>query len=227
MKKLLYISFLILFSYAKGQDSTKKMLNHELGFNTVGLIRQAINSNPSNTLTQSPYLLIYNLYYKDLIGLRLGLGLSTANFETSIVGQNLPRTTKRSDLNLRTGVTYNFLVKEKFAFNTFADLVISSSKNETTNTATVQAFPNPIENITTLTSNETKGIGGGVGFGVKYNFNKHISVYAETGYYFVSSKATSLVTITDATSVDRTEETTESVGSNLILPTTLYLIIRF
>ena len=229
MKKIqpLIILCFLLANSIKAQDSVK-VINQEIGFNTVLLIKQLISNNPSNTLDQLPYSVFYNLYYKDKIGLRVGLGLSNSKDQTTIDGQNTPRTTKSNELDLRTGISYNFIKHNRITLNTFVDALILQSKTETVNTRTTQTFPNPVEKITTTSTDKTTGSGFQVGVGVKFNIYKHLSIYAEVPLSFMATTTTSSVNISEAGQPSEITKTTSTNSySKITLPTTLYLVLRF
>jgi hypothetical protein len=209
-----------------GQDSTK-VLSHEIGFNTVSLIKQMISNNPSSVLPQLPYSVFYNLYYKNKIGLRLGMGIITSKTETEITNQVMPRTTNQVNLDLRAGVSYNFVTQQRLTLNAFVDYVCVRYKSETANTSTVQSFPNPITIISTETTDKTIGNGAQIGVGVKYNLYKHLSLYAELPVTFLSQKISSEVSVNDTGTLDISTTSTKSSGIKVFVPTTVYLVLRF
>lgn len=55
MKKLFATGvFLLTLFFVPAQDTTK-IINQEIGFNTVSLVKQLISNAPSNTLATLPY----------------------------------------------------------------------------------------------------------------------------------------------------------------------------
>jgi hypothetical protein len=227
MKKLIVISGLFFLSlFVKAQDSTR-ILTHEIGFNTVSLIKQILSNSPATTVPQLPYDFFYNMYYKDKIGLRLGAGIATTYTETVITGQNIPRTTSTSNLQLRTGLSYNFVNTKRLTLNGFTDYLLENISRETANTTTAQAFPNPVQKITTETSDKTKGSGFQFGVGIKYNIHKHLSVYAEAPFSFMAETTTSDVKINDTGTIEETNSTIKTSGTRFFVPTTVYLVLRF
>lgn len=228
---------IILLCFALGtiraQDSARvepgHLLNHEIGFNTVLLVKQLISNNPTNTLSQSPYVVFYNLYYKDMVGLRIGAGISNSTNKTKIDDQPFPRKTTVNSTDLRVGFSYNFLQKGPLTFNCFADYIIESHKVSTINTTTVQVSPNPVEEQTITTEDKTTGAGGQIGVGLKYNLLKNLSIYAELPFLFVNEKVSSRVNIHSDSGIpdDETISTSTTTGSRFIIPTTIYLVLRF
>jgi hypothetical protein len=226
MKRIIAFAFLFAGLFAKAQDSVK-VLNHEIGFNTVSLVKQMISNSPSTTLQQLPYDFFYNIYYKDKVGLRLGAGISTSNTETEITGQKDPRITIKRELDYRVGVSYNFVNYKKVTLNGFVDYAGTSYKTETSNTSTVQAFPNPVQTLTTETLETTKGSGFQAGVGVKYNLHKHLALYAELPFMFMTQKLSSTVTINDTGTIETTTSSSKVSTSQVFIPTTVYLVLRF
>jgi len=210
----------------KAQDTTK-LLNHEIGFNTVLLIKQVVSNSPTLTLPQLPYSVFYNIYYKDRVGLRLGAGFSSSYSETEIPGQQLPRTTDKVDLNLRIGGSYNFVKSKRIILNCFADYVFENIKSETANTATTQVFPNPRQIITTETSETTRGEGAQAGVGIKLNIHKYISLYAELPVTYVTRVSHSRILINDTGEEEESVSTSRVSTAQVFLPTTVYLVLRF
>jgi hypothetical protein len=226
MKHLFLLLFTAITFYTRAQDSAK-VLQHEIGFNTVSLIKQMISNNPSSALPQLPYDIFYNLYYKDLVGIRLGLGYQNSHQETDIEGQQTPRNTDQSSLNLRAGASYNFVRTKRLTFNVFADYVMERQSLKTSNTSTIQSFPNPIANFTVENTETTTGNGGQLGVGVKYNLFKNLSLYAEVPFTFIARATKSELSVTDDGLREVTSTSGKSSFTSVTLPTTVYLVLRF
>ena len=179
MKKRICLFFLLISAHCFAQDSvaTKKISN-EIGVNSVLLIKQVLSNNPSNTLSQLPYQVIYTLHFnKSGIGVRLGLGINQSSTETEIQGLNSPRKTTSFSSSIRLGINKNFVTYKKIVCNAFLDITNDQANSETT-TETTDQF-----NVSTLRekiSSKSSSTGGEIGFGVKYCFNKHIALYIET-----------------------------------------------
>jgi len=222
----LFVLLVFISTFVNAQDSTS-LLTHEIGFNSVSMIKQIISNNPSNTLPQLPYDLFYNLYYKDQFGVRIGLGLSNSHFETEIKGQPLPRTTDQKSLNLRAGLSYNFVRSKKVTLNCFGDLILEKISSETAFTSTIQIFPNPVQSQTNKSSDIINGIGGEIGVGVKYNIVKNLSIYAEVPIVFVTEKTTSETYLSLGNTVQTDKISSKNSVTRIIIPTTIYLVLRF
>lgn len=228
MKRILLASILLICFNLYSQDSVKvKLLNHEIGFNTVSLIKQMISNSPSSTLPQLPYAVYYNLYYKNLIGLRLGFGLTANTIETKVDGQSEHRITKNSSQDYRVGLSYNFIKTKRFVGNVFGDYVYSKSLISSVNTSTMQTFPNPISTLKVESTDKTSGNGGEVGVGLKYNIIKHLSVYIEVPLVLTSRLTTIETKVNDSGVIDKTSSTVRNNDFKIILPTTLYLVLTF
>jgi len=227
MKRIITISVLWLTCFCATAQDTTKMLNHEIGFNTVSLIKQLASNNPTSVLPQLPYTFFYNIYYKDKIGLRLGAGILTSKSEVEIEGQKDPRITDKHTFDYRVGVSYNFAQFKKITLNAFADYVGNNYKTETSNTSTTQTFPNPVQTLTTESLETTKGTGFQLGVGIKYSFHKNVALYAEIPYTFMSQKIASTLTVNDTGTIDTSKTSSTVSGSQVFAPTTLYLVLRF
>jgi|GEM_PF-5665945 len=222
----LIILFIVFHGFIKSQDTTKK-INHEIGFNTVLLVKQLLSNNPTSTLQQSPYLIFYNLYFKDKAGIRAGLGLFTNKIKTTIEGQPEPRLTVQNSVDLRLGFSYNFLKQNRITFNAFIDGIYGNSSFHTTNTQTIMSTPGT-GTITATSEDATTNTGGQAGIGVKYNLHKYLSLYIEVPVRYIAS-STKTETKTTRTSFpdQKNSSKSASAGSDIMLPTTLYLVLRF
>ena len=223
----LILIFLLLSGITKSQDSTKT-INQEIGFNTVLLIKQLFSNNPSSTLSQLPYSVFYNIYFKDQIGIRVGLGLNNYKTKSSVEGQNTPRETTQKNTALRIGVSYNFVKYNRLTLNAFGDGIYQNNSFNTVDTQTLTNGPVNTTSITTLSSDKTTGIGAQVGVGIKYTIYKHLSAYIEVPITFVAQTTNSDVTTT-RTNYPVVKNTTKSTynSTSIFLPTTLYLVLRF
>jgi hypothetical protein len=222
----IHILLLCVINFVKAQDSTKA-LTHEIGFNTVALVKQLISNNPTSTLAQSPYTIFYNQYVKDKSGIRLGLGFNNFSSQTKIEGEPTPRKSTQNSFNCRAGFTNNFIKQNRITLNAFADVLYGQSKLESVNT-TIQSFPTGTITTTSTSSDETSSVGGQVGVGIKYNLYKHLSIYAEVPVTFLSGTTTSDVLV--AETLQPTQKTTSkstSTSISILVPTTIYLVLRF
>jgi hypothetical protein len=227
LKNIFMIGASVFSLSVNAQDSTKA-INHEIGFNTVSLIKQLVSNNPTSSLPQLPYSIFYNLYFKDRLGIRTGLGLNTRNETVEIEGQKDPRITKGMDLDLRLGVSNNFLKRNRLTLNAFADLLYSSSGAETVNTHTVQNFGDPVQEIHTTTSDSQSGMGAQVGVGVKYDIVRNLAIYLEVPLSYMSETLNTNVVIKEIGLPDNKSNTKfTNTRTTLFLPTTVYLVLRF
>jgi hypothetical protein len=228
MKNLkIHILLLCVINFVKAQDSTKA-LTHEIGFNTVALVKQLISNNPTSTLAQSPYTIFYNLYVKDKSGIRLGLGFNNFSTQTKIEGEAAPRKSTQNSFNFRAGFTNNFIKQNRITLNAFADVLYGQSKLESVNTSTMQSFPTGTITTTSTSSDKTSSVGGQVGVGIKYNLYKHLSIYAEVPVTFLSGTTTSDVLVVETQQpTQKTTSKSASTSISILVPTTIYLVLRF
>jgi len=228
MKRVsILIFFLLRSNFVDAQDSLQA-LKHEIGFNTVSLIKQIISNNPSSSLSQLPYDIFYNFYPNEQVGARVGLGIFVSNNSESILGQSNPRTTNTFALRARAGVSYNFVKYKRLTFNAFADAVTENITMKTVNTETTQTFGNPFETTTTTSSDKSDGIGGQIGVGVKYNLYKHLSLYTEVPFNLMIRHFSSDVKISGTGFIPASlNSTSKNTSAAIFLPTTIYLVLRF
>ena len=229
--KLIFIALLSTFT-VNAQDSlvTKKrtpFLNHEIGFNTVYLVKQIISNNPSATLPQLPYVLFYNIYYKNILGVRLGAGATNTTTNTSISGQVDAKSNTNKSYDFRAGLSYNFIHQNRLTANVFADFVVNQTNVKSSNTSVTQSFPNPQTTLTVKSTDVTKGQGAQAGIGVKYKLLKNLSLYAEVPISYITTKTTAELSVDESGITDKTTST--NTGSSLLitLPTTVYLVLTF
>ena len=225
VKKAWLILSLVAAFNCKAEDTTR-ILNHELGFNAVSLLQQLriFTVTPG----QQPYDVFYNIYYKDKIGLRFGAGLLSEETLTQIEGQQLPRTTKFRKQHLRGGVSCNVLLTKRLAFNVFFDGFLFENSTSSSNTFTTQVFPDPI--VTRTVKSTDEAFGGGVqgGFGVKFNFTKHLSLYTEVPLTYTkeSHLVEDVISESGEPDIESRSLTTVS-GTRIALPVSIYLVLRF
>lgn len=229
--KYKFILILLLPVFLKSQDSTKT-ISHEIGVNAVGMVKQLISNNPNSTLSQSPYLVIYNLYFKDKIGFRAGLGIEMSNIKSDIEAEPEPRTTNNIGLDTRLGLSINFINYERLTVNANFDLLQSHHSNKTVSTFTSNGSNNTINTTKTITEDLNKAFGGGIGFGVKFRIYKQLFTYVESNINFMAENSVSKFernsfgTFVSASDV-KTEDKSSSNNIFIRLPTTLYLILKF
>jgi hypothetical protein len=221
---LIFVFYFLAFSF-KAQDSTRT-ISHEVGFNIGTLLSQVKIFTVSPV--QSPYLLFYNVYYKNLVGIRIGGGIFTSAFETEIEGQNNPRYTSSTNINLRAGVSYNFIQYKRLTCNLFGDYIYERGRLETSTTTTMQVFPDPKITQTVKSSTNIDGNGFQAGVGVKFNIYKNLFLYTEVPVTYLSEKIVSEDSIKETGEAElNTTTNSYQSGTRIALPNTIYLILRF
>lgn len=229
MRKALLLFFVANSILLQAQDSTShKKIEHEIGFNTVLLVKQIISNSPNTTLPQLPYQVVYTLHFNNKYGIRAGIGFNQSSTETTIQGLSAPRTTKTLSAAYRLGVNNNFLNFKRFTCNAFADLTLEQS-NLTTETQTSSGSGFVSDDKIT---NKSLSSGAEIGFGIKYSFNKHISLYTEVPLQCALTKTneTDQQMFMDNGSIVNMQTTVTSskgLSTKIFLPTTLFLNILF
>lgn len=229
MRKIFSVFLIASSTFSQAQDSiSHKKIEHELGFNSVLLIKQVISNNPGSSLPQLPYQVIYTMNFNGKYGIRAGLGFDQSSTETQIQGLSSPRVTKIMSGAYRLGVNNNFLTFKKLTGNAFADLTLEQNSTTTeTETGSGSSFSTR-EKI----SNHSLSSGLEIGFGVKYSFNKHIALYTEIPLQFAFTKTseTDQQTVTNNGSVidmHTTVSSSKGTATRIFIPTTLFLNILF
>jgi hypothetical protein len=229
LKLLLSALFILPFS-CFSQDSAavhQKKFNHEIGFNTINLLRQIVVFNTDNT-DQLPFDVFYNLYYKNRHGLRFGLGILASRTETEISGQKNPRVTTLRNMNYRVGYSYNFARYQKVTLNAFADFLSKNQELQTTTTTTIQVLPNPRITQTIESTQSTVGAGGQIGVGVKYDIYRQLSLYIEVPLSLMAETSTVSDLVKETGVPDQlSTQTSRTTGTKIALPTSVYLVLRF
>ncbi len=224
-KKSLLTVLLLTATVAFAQDSSK-VLYHEVGFNSASLLQQlrVFTVAPQ----QQPYDIFYNIYYKDKFGIRLGLGIFSEETLTQIEGQRTPRSTNVKKQNFRIGGSYHVLKTKKFAINLFCDGFLSENTSISANTSTVQVFPNPIATRTVKSKDEMFGGGVQGGVGLRWAFYKHLALYTELPIVYGRYSHLIEDEITESGEPDvKSRALTETSGTSIALPVTIYLVLRF
>lgn len=238
MKKTILLALIGLSSVLKAQDSTAlkikdgpapKFFSHEIGFNTVLLIKQLFSNNPSAQLSQLPYQVGYTLGFKSKYGMRIGLGFDQSTQNTSIQGQNEPRTTKVVNGSYRLDLCKTLINYKKISCNGFFGGIADNTTIQTTTVDDQTAFGGSL--IKTELTDKSTSYGAEIGLGLKYSFNKHIAVATEVPLqvkYTISSELDKqTVTNSFSSTFTQTITNTNGMSTKIYLPTSLFIIIMF
>lgn len=229
MKKILLAFLVAVPFFLNAQDTaTFHPIKNELGVNTVLLIKQLVSNNPSQTLNMLPYQLIYTRYLNNKYGIRAGIGITQSNTKTRIEGNSNPRETSDITLDARLGGNRQLISHKKISATVFADAVSSYASLKT---HTVSNFGGN-HTVTDDLRYSSLGFGGQAGFGVKFSFNRHIALYTEVPVQVLASSSDEthnqvVVNSTIGTSTTTTISSSNSVSTQILLPTTVFLTIMF
>ena len=226
MLKKTWLTVCLFTALSSGAQDTTRLINHEVGFNALSLLQQVriFTVTPG----QLPYDIFYNIYYRDLVGIRLGLGILNGETLTQVEGQKTPRSTTSKKQNMRAGVSYNVLRTKRFAVNIFADGFLQENSITSSNTFTTQVFPDPVVTRTVQATDESFGGGVQGGFGLKFNMAKHLSLYTEVPIIYTSESHLIEDFIAETGEPEIKSKTlTQSSGTRIALPVTVYLVLRF
>jgi hypothetical protein len=230
MRKAFILLTLFVPMFISAQDTIipEDQKKHEVGFNTVSLIKQIISNNPSATLTQSPYQVIYTLHMPSGCGMRFGFGMTLNNTKTTVEGLSSPRETVTMNFATRIGYNRNFLHYGRLTANFFIDGTHDYSDLKT---ETVTDFGGG-QSLTDKLSLYSQSFGAQTGFGVKFRVNRHIFLYTEVPFQVkmtMGKETDEQIFINPGGFSSTTTTISESTGfsARFFLPTTVYLTVLF
>ncbi len=233
MKKILLIALLATsgnYSLFAQTDTLKtKKLQHSVGVQINGLIKQVFNFNSTNTPTGNPYLFTYSLNsIKSGWGGRIGLGYVYTENSSNDGTTDLKSTI--NELQTRVGIEKAFKLNDKWSAGVGIDGLANINDDKTT--SKVVSF----DTVTTVTKSAINSYGGGAMGWLRYNITPHIQIGTEASLYYVSGKQTQSVKITrkvftggggsfETSTEMKTDPTLTSVSMSL--PIVFYLLVRF
>ncbi len=223
------------YGYAQEQAAPEvkkeKKIDHYVGVQMNGLIRQVINfNNNTNTTPVNPYLITYSVNLaKSGWGLRAGVGYV---YNSATTDNGITKTvSKINDMNVRFGIEKRFKLSNKWSAGAGIDGVMS--RNDDITTSTIQSF----DTTTTITKSKLPTLGGGVMGWLRYAINDRVLIGTESSFYYVTGTESREVTTTrkrQSTSPPFTMITTTTVtkskpvftDGSFRLPVVFYLIVR-
>jgi hypothetical protein len=213
--------------------------SHYLGVQANQLIKQILNFSNSNPVVDNPYLLTYSVNSKRTgAGFSSGLGYSVNEFSDG--DQTNKRTTKINNLALRIGFEKKSNLGKKWFTSWGIDLVRESSKNETSNSQS--QLNNPNFKFNSNTTNESSLWGFGPRFTLNFRITDKIILGTEATYYYKSGTTTAKANTTSTQqefdpqtgqlrlvtrTTDTPETSTDFTNFRFVIPTVLYLMVKF
>jgi hypothetical protein len=194
----------------------KNALTHEIGFNSLTLLKQVFNfSNTSNNI-ESPYLIMYKLGLGKNF-LRASIGGSYSNRVEQIDGFLDSKTVRNTALSSRIGYERQHTSNRiRFSYGIDGTWDIKNNAN-IADSGFDQVYIVESEN----------SFGGGPFMGISLNLTKHLSLYTEVGAYFtytVVSKQTDFVKNPEFNDIEN-KATLQKI--NYLAPTSLFLLYKF
>lgn len=217
----LFLAFLISISFSslsiQAQETGKEKRNqHQIGVNASYFFKQFLNLGSNNNLTISPYILSYKIVDRKHHGFRMGAGFNMLSNTQNPDSTNSVKNST-SSYNLRFGYEFQKELGPKWMCFFGADGLFNYSLDKT-NTS------NGFDQVTNSETILTYGAGPVLGF--QYNLSKHISLFTETGIYALVGQSVSKSSfLSNPQFNDETKTTVTSVS--FLLPTSLFLIVRF
>jgi len=269
MKTLKYFLFaLIMFSafYSNGQDSTSiKKYRHEIGLDATYVLKAILlvsNYNPSlystfdTTITTASYnynllgnsyILNYNFFFNEKIGLRFGYGQYITNTNAnedaqsnpSGLGSTLSNTTsnqeiKRTFIYSRLGAVYIIDLNKKWQSYIGLDFV-NAYKDIYYKKEVDYPISSYMMDYTSTTRSVGLSFGLGPTIGIKYKITDRVLLSTESSLYYIYSSGVSdydyRSTPNQSVNFGQTHNTTHTYVSgwqiNLNMPLVLFLTIKF
>lgn len=212
MKKLIFLSIIIFSVFTcKAQDSDKppRTNMHEIGLNVTQMF-STLSGGGTNSELIGPYFFTYKSVSPTSTTFRLGLG---AEMEQRGVPDS---DTKVNDngFDLRIGYEKQWNVAPKWITYVGHDFL--------------GGFHNvKAKNSDFTTSSRDWNIGTGPVFGIQWMFSPQVGLSTETALYYRYTEFINQIKSTGSSSQFDSKERSHTHSVNLILPTTLFLSVRF
>jgi opacity protein-like surface antigen len=206
----------------------EKKVDHFVGLQMNGLIRQVFNFNGGSQAVENPYLITYNINsHKSGWGLRTGLGY---NYKSGANNDGITETKfKINTLNARLGIEKAFRLSDKWSAGVGLDGLANSDDDNTTNI--VRSF----DTTTTVTKSVISSYGGGAMGWLRYNITEKILIGTEASFYYTTGTQSQTIILTRRVRNGPSffETTTETKSKPTIseavlnLPLVFYLTVKF
>ncbi len=226
-------------SPAKINSDGSRKASHYLGVQANLLVRQLLNFSNTSTTIDNPYLISYAVNSKSTgVGFTSGIGFTINEFSDG--DQTSKRNTKINNLSFRVGFEKKSMIGKKWMVSWGFDVIRDDFKNETSNTQSFDLQNPSVKSVSTST-NSTSSWGFGPRFALNFQITDRILLGTEANYYYKSgsnsTKAATSSTFFDfdqfgnktlvTRSTDTPESSTDFTKFQFVLPTVLYLIVKF
>jgi hypothetical protein len=203
----------------------EKKIDHSVGVQLNGLIRQVFNFSNSPAIN-NPYLLIYHANLrKSGWGVRAGVGYEyNSNFTNNGVSEVASNI---NDMHFRLGAEKAFKLSKRWSTGVGLDGLYNNDDDKTT--SITKAF----DTTTTVTTTSLAGFGGGAMGWVRFNISENIQIGTEASFYYTTGKQKNVVSITRRDNFSNAITTTETTSKPTLsrgtfsAPVAFYLIVKF
>lgn len=198
-------------------EAPKKIsVSHELGFNSLILLKQVFNFSGTTNVAESPYFIMYKLGLgRNFI--RASIGANYTNKKEQVDGFLDSKTIKNTAISSRLGFERQHY-SNHFRFSYGVDGIWDIKNNANiTDSGFDKVF---------IIENENS-FGAGPFMGLSWNLTKNLSLYTEVAMYFshsTSSKQTDFVKNPDFNDI---ENKANLQKVNYLAPTSLFLLYKF
>jgi hypothetical protein len=217
------ITVLLIFAAIAGataQDTAKQQLKHQLGINATIFVKEFLSFNSISDVADNPYLLTYKYMMGNTSALRAGAGIRLlSQKQSSSALTNVPDSTLLN-YYLRVGYEKQFTLTKHWIGYIGGDIRWEYEK--TVSKTTVASIPpNQVSTVTT----KNTALGAGPVVGIEFLINRRLSLSAGGAllYFYKEKRQTAedsrypSLTTNDYTATNNTA---------IILPTTIYFIIK-
>lgn len=206
-----------------------KKIDHVVGAQINGLIRQVFNFNNTTTAVGNPYLLTYNINFrKSGWGARVGVGY---NYSSSANNDGITdRISKINDKQVRLGGEKAFSLSKKWSAGVGLDVLFNDNNDHTKSTVT------SFDTVVTDTKSKVTSYGAGPMSWLRYHISDKIMIGTEASFYYLTGDQDQTITVTrreftvgpGSTIVTKQTRSKPEISQGVIsLPVVFYLAVKF
>jgi hypothetical protein len=207
-----------VFAQTENVEEVKKTkFSHEIGFNSMALVKQIFNFSNTTTNAESPYLAMYKLGFgKNFI--RTSVGGNYNSKKDQVEGFLDSKTTTKSDVFARFGFERQTQLKSKIRMSFGIDAVYEYHDNAV-------IIDSGLDQAITIDKENIMGVGPVMG--IHFQLNKHLSLYTETAFYYSYSTTLKQKDFVKNPEFKDTENESKGKKASFLPPTGLFLLYQF
>jgi hypothetical protein len=230
MKKL----FLLLaacapfFLHAQTEDTGARRVEHQVGFDATGFIKQFIVFNNTAPTNMNPFSYNYKALWRSADGMaymgpRVGIGF-TNDQESTHPDENTDRTITSSSIAARIGFERQHVITKSWHLYYGVDIMYATAydKAETV----FKSHPAAPDGFTTLTRDMAETRGAGPIMGIQFNINKRLCLSTESSFFYTETTSRFKSESTFPGAKNDPEDVTKLKSARFILPTFINFNIK-